>query len=215
VVHGRPLYRDQAEKDRLEARNARLQYRRVLDLIAICRGGPKGPGNELRVTPEAIKDLHCVAIEGIYSCAGHFRSWRVRIISSRHKPPESDGLDGLVQDMCDQANAGEWDPIQTAAFLLRKLNWIHPFAGGNGRTSRAVAMLALSVRLGFLPPGRPTMAEYLDANRARYLEALRDADEAWTNGVIDVGLMTALLHEMLEHQLSTIADPDDPLPGHR
>jgi Fic family protein len=117
--------------------------------------------------------------------------------------------------MCDQANAGEWDPIETAAVLLWKLNWIHPFAGGNGRTSRAVALLALSVRLGFLPPGQPTMAEYLDANRARYLEALRDADEAWTNGVIDVGLMTALLREMLERQLSSISDPDDPLPGHR
>jgi hypothetical protein len=45
-----------------------------LDLIATCRGEPKGPGHELRLTPETIKDLHRAAIQGIYSCAGHFRS---------------------------------------------------------------------------------------------------------------------------------------------
>jgi Fic family protein len=209
MEHGRPLYRDRAEKDRLEAQNARLQYRRVLELIPISRGEPQGAGHRLRLTPETIKFLHRAAIQGIYSCAGQFRNWRVRIISSSHSPPESDWGDGLVQDICDQANGREWDAIGTAAFLMWKLNWIHPFAGGNGRTSRAVALLALSVRLGFLPPGRPTMAEYIDANRGRYLEALRDADSAWTSGVIDVGMMAALLNDLLEQQLSAIPDPDE------
>jgi Fic family protein len=180
-----------------------------LDLITISRGEPKEQGHDVRLTSETIKDLDRTAIQGIYSCAGQFRNWRVRIISSPHRPPESESLEGLVQDMFDRANAGEWDAIYTAAFLLWKLNWIHPFAGGNGRTARAVALLALSVRLGFLPPGQPTMAEYIDENRGRYLEALRDADAAWTNGVVDVGMMAALLNDMLEKQLSAIPDPKD------
>ena len=209
VEHGRPLYRDQAEKDRLEARNARLQYRRVLELVTASSGVATGSERELRLTPETIRDLHRAAIQDVYSCAGQFRGWRVRIISSPHKPPDSDSIEGLVQDMCDKANAGEWDAIQTAAFLLWKLNWIHPFAGGNGRTARAVALLALGVRLGFMPPGAPTMAESIDENRGRYLEALRDADAAWKTGVIDVGMMAALLNDMLEEQLSAIPDPDD------
>jgi Fic family protein len=92
---------------------------------------------------------------------------------------------------------------------LWKLNWIHPFAGGNGRTARAVALLALCVRLGFVPPGRPTMAEYIDANRGRYLEALRDADSAWQTGVVDLGMMAARLTNMLEEQLSTVSEPEE------
>jgi hypothetical protein len=65
VEHGRPLYRDRAEKDRLEAQNARLQYRRVLELIPLSRGEPEGGGHRRRLTPETIKDLHHAAIRGI------------------------------------------------------------------------------------------------------------------------------------------------------
>ena len=53
------------------------------------------------------------------------------------------------------------------------------------------------------------MAESIDENRGRYLEALRDADAAWKSGVIDVGMMSALLTDMLEEQLSAIPGPDD------
>jgi Fic family protein len=180
-----------------------------MELVITCRGETKGPAHELRLTPGTIRDLHRVAIQDIYSCAGHFQGWHVRITSSPHKPPDSDSIEGLVQDMCDRANEGDWDAVQTTAFILWKLNWIHPFAGGNGRTARAVALLALCVRLGFVPPGRPSMAEYIDANRGRYLEALRDADSAWQTGVVDVGMMAALLTDMLEEQLSTVSEPEE------
>jgi Fic family protein len=116
-----------------------------------------------------------------------------------------------VQEMCDRANEGVWDPVETAAFLLWKLNWIHPFGGGNGRTSRAVVHLALCVRLGFEAlPGNPTITEYVDANRKRYEEALRDADRAWFDGnMIDVTMMTALLNDMLEEEFGAVAGPDE------
>jgi hypothetical protein len=104
--------------------------------------------------------------------------------------------------MCDDANGNtDWKPVQTAAFLLWKLAWIHPFGGGNGRTARAVAYLALCVRLGFRLPGKSTITEYLDANRGRYFGALTDADAAWKNGVVDVSRMESLLEEMLRRQL--------------
>lgn len=36
------------------------------------------------------------------------------------------------------------------AYVLWKLNWIHPFADGNGRTARAVAYVVMSIKLDSL-----------------------------------------------------------------
>ncbi len=205
-----PLFRNREEKNRLEARNAILQHRRISELIPTARGDPEPPGSKLRLTPEIVKDLHRVAIRDLYPCAGHFRTWPVKISGSSHRPPEDRFIEGQVQDMCDRANEGGWNPVETAAFVLWKLNWIHPFGGGNGRTSRAVAHLVLGVRLGFdILPGNPTIAEYVDANRKRYEDALKDADRAWLDGnTIDVGMMTALLGEMLEEEFGAVVGPD-------
>jgi Fic family protein len=203
VARGHPLFSNLAEKDQLEARNARLQFRRVLELVPHVRGEPKDSGHLLRLTPEIIKDLHLSAIQGIYSCAGTFRTWRVGIKSSPHKPPDPEYVPGLVEDMCERANGvgDEWDAVQTAAYLLWRFNWIHPFGGGNGRTSRAVTHLALCVRLGFVPPGSPTIYESIVANRERYIQALREADEAWNAGILDISLMAQFLDEILGEQI--------------
>ena len=44
----------------------------------------------------------------------------------------------LVEDMCDYVNEN-WEAksaIHLAAYIMWRLNWIHPFADGNGRLSR-------------------------------------------------------------------------------
>ena len=129
----RPLYRNRSHKDLLEARNGRLQYR-------LARRLARQSSGVLRLTPNLIKSFHRRAIKGIYSCAGEYRTWGVKLGLS-HKPPESRYVPGLLEDMCSRANeAGDWDPIQVAAYLLWRVNWIHPFGGGNGRTSRALAL---------------------------------------------------------------------------
>jgi Fic family protein len=180
----------------------------VLELVPTSRGKPKDFGYELRLKPQTIKDLHRCALLDIWSCAGQFRDWPVKIVGSPHQPPPGEHVQGLVEEMCNRANEGDWDSVYTAAFLLWKINWIHPFGGGNGRTSRAVTQLALCVRLGFLPPGRPTLAEYIDTNRKRYVDALRDADRAWgESSVIDVGQMESMLNDLLEVQLASVSEP--------
>jgi Fic family protein len=47
-------------------------------------------------------------------------------------------------------------PIHLAAYLMWRLNWIHPFADGNGRTSRIISYVVLSIRAGAILPGTPT-----------------------------------------------------------
>ena len=169
------------------------------------RGASRRIGPSARLTPEIIKDLHLAALQGIYSCAGTFRTCASGVKSSPHKPPEPEYVAALalVEDMCERANGfgDELGRIQTAAYLLWRLNWIHPYGGGNGRTSRAVAYLALCVRLGFTPPGSPTIYEFIVTNRERYIRALREADEAWNAGILDISLMAQFLDEILGEQI--------------
>jgi Fic family protein len=83
------------------------------------------------------------------------------------------------------------------------LAWIHPFYGGNGRTSRAAGYLVLCVGLKKMLPGSPTILEMLSDNRDQYLLALADADAAWElSGVPDVSRLLRMIDEMLRRQLS-------------
>lgn len=87
-----------------------------------------------------------------------------------------------------------------------RVNWIHPFAGGNGRTSRAVSYLVLCSKLGFRLPGTNTIPEQIVANRQPYYSALDAADAAWADGRIDVSEMEQLLAEMLSNQLASVIE---------
>jgi Fic family protein len=83
----------------------------------------------------------------------------------------------MVEDLCDYVN-GQWTTrtaLHLAAYVMWRLNWIHPFTDGNGRTSRAASYLVLCLRLGYLLPGRRTIPDQIAEDRTRYYKAL----EAW------------------------------------
>jgi Fic family protein len=97
----------------------------------------------------------------------------------------------LVEDMSDYVN-GHWNestPIHLAAYVMWRLNWIHPFADGNGRTSRVVSYVVLSIRAGAILPGMPTIPDQIVDNRKPYFDALEAADAACRDGRIDVSKM--------------------------
>jgi Fic family protein len=85
-----------------------------------------------------------------------------------------------------------------------RLNWIHSFTDGNGRTSRAVSYLVLCIRLRALLPGRLTIPEQIEQDRTPYYRALEAADNAWADGRIDLSAMKQLLGAMLAKQLHAI-----------
>jgi Fic family protein len=107
--------------------------------------------------------------------------------------------------MCAYVNDG-WDktPIHLAAYLMWRLNWIHPFFGGNGRTSRAVSYLILCAKLGFVLPGAQTIPDQIVAHRQPYFDALQAADAAWESGQLDLSQMESLLGDLLATQLLSI-----------
>lgn len=193
---------DRRRKIELDTRNGLSQFDETSRLIDQMQGS-------LAISPEIIMDLHRKAMNDLHSHAGSYRTCPVRIREAVHRPPPQETVAGFVEQMCEDANTTDWEPIKTSAFLLWRLNWIHPFEDGNGRTSRAVSYLALCVRLGKNLPGRPTIPEQLTRNRNLYYAALADADVAWReSSVVDVRKLEDLLENCLENQLNYLDIPD-------
>jgi len=140
------LIADPIERARQEAQNGVLQFEMVLDSIQNHITPNQKP---FKLKPSAILRLQEAALRGIHPLAGTFRNTAVSISGSKHAPPESLMVADEISDLCSYVNEN-WesrDALHLAAYLLWKLNWIHPFADGNGRTARAVSYLVMSIKL--------------------------------------------------------------------
>ena len=195
------LYTDADQKAALEARNGLIQFDEVIRLIEQAK-------QDFTLRPSVIQRLQRLAIKDIYTCAGNFRTGPVYINGTTHQPPDPDTVAEHVEEMCDYVNKN-WaasSPLHLGAYLMWRVNWIHPFAGGNGRTSLAVSYLVLCARLGYKLPGTVTIPDQIVLNREPYYRALDAADAAYTSGTVDVSVMEQLMTEMLANQLSSVID---------
>lgn len=196
-----------------EAENTLRQYDRLVELIrsSISAG-------RLRLRPSTLMELNRLAVDGLVKSAGAFRHGPIEILGSRHEPPPWQDVAELIDDMCEYVNDGQGkSPIHLASYIMWRLNWIHPFADGNGRTSRAASYYVLCVGLGQLLPGPRTIPERIASKKPPYWQALEAADRAWENGNIDVSAMEDLLKSLLASQLLDVhklanGQPLDPLP---
>jgi Fic family protein len=93
-------------------------------------------------------------------------------------------------------------PTLLAAYALWRLNWIHPFVEGNGRTARAACYYLICMKHGQLLPGRKIVPERIRENREPYYDALRAADRAWDLGHFDVSQLADYLSSLLRDQLA-------------
>jgi len=198
------LVADGDERAALEAENALLQFDRVLDLI----DQHVRDGQPFRLRPSTILMLHAEAMRGVDSQAGTFRNAPVTIAGSGHAPPAESLVALKVEDMCEWVNE-RWtnaSAIDLCAYIMWRLNWIHPFADGNGRTTRAVAYLALCARAGARLPGVPTIPEQIAADKRPYYNALEAADKSESDEAPDLAAMRVLLELYLEKQLQAVFD---------
>lgn len=195
------LFRDKAEKDRLEARNGLLQFDEALGMIDRAIQSP----DQFVLSVEALKRLHYLAIKDIYRCAGNLRNHDVTIGGTDHEPPPTVAVPRLLDEMCIYVNthSEKANALHHAAYVMWRLNWIHPFAGGNGRTSRTASYLVLSARLRQRLTGTDTIPDQITRNRQPYYAALDAADAAWKKGSIDVSEMESLIADFLARQLSS------------
>lgn len=148
-----------------------------------------------------------IAVQGIFECAGRFRQVPISIGNTSHDPPPWQEVPHLALEMCEYANTVASDAFHASAYLMWRLNWIHPFSDGNGRTSRAVSYLALCCGIGIELPGTVTVPDLIVKNRQPYYAALDSADAAWKRGKLDIGEMEDLIKYLLTQQLQSGIDP--------
>jgi Fic family protein len=164
------------------------------------------PERPFKLRPSLLLTLNRIALEGLSAYAGNFRPGPIEIGGSKHEPPNAHLVPELVEEMCDYVNEHFRDrsPIHLAAYLLWRLNWIHPFADGNGRTARAVSYLVLCVALGTRLPGTHTIPEQIASNKQPYYKALEASDSAFSSSQINLDAMEDLLGNALAGQLVNV-----------
>jgi Fic family protein len=196
------LITDPQLKAEAEAKNGLRQYDLGIRIIETAVDPVRRP---FKLRPSTILSLHREALMGISAYAGLWRPAGVAIEGSRHVPVGAHLVPELIEVMCDYVN-DNWDAtaIHLAAYLMWRLNWIHPFADGNGRTSRMTSYVVMSIKIGRVLAGTPTIPEQIVDNRAPYFNALDAADEAEREGRTDVSRMEELLSALLANQLMSI-----------
>lgn len=199
---GKELVTDPAERAKLEALNGLKQFDFVIEKITEFAR----PGSQFKLRPSLIAAVQAEALGGLSASAGQWRNVSIHIEGSGHKPPSHRYVASLIEDMCDYVN-DNWTiktPIHLASYIMWRLNWIHPFEDGNGRTSRAVSYLALSVKLGYVLPGTKTIPDQISLSKNSYYEALERADAACEKGQMDVSALETLISSALAAQLADI-----------
>ncbi len=163
------LLTDPDEIARREAENGLRQFDLALEII---RSFVKDPDRPFKLRSSIILKLHRAALDGIHPLAGTWRNTAVTIGGSGHQPPEAAFVSEEIEHLCDYVN-DNWglSAVHLAAYVLWKLNWIHPFADGNGRTARAVSYVVFSVKLDSLLPGSPTIPEQIAGDKKPYYKA--------------------------------------------
>ena len=155
-----------------------------------------------------IKALNFHAITCLHTNAGDFRPCAVTVGS--HTPPPFYLVQAQMDDFVNTVNRfwDATDPIVLAGYVLWRLNHIHPFINGNGRTARVACYFVLCLKLEKLLPGTKIIPELLNQNHAEYELALQQADQG------GFALLHNLLHRLLKEQIES-AEPPPPPPARR
>lgn len=156
-----------------------------------------------------IKALNFQAISCLHTHAGEYRPCEVEVTDGEfaiYKPPEPYRVQALMDDFVNNVNR-MWDkdasPVVLASYVLWKINYIHPFINGNGRTARASAYFVLCVSAGGWLPGNPILPELLRQNRDQYIRALVAADESLLQEGLDLSQLHNMLSGLVEQQLKS------------
>jgi Fic family protein len=194
------LITDPEERAQREAENGLKQFDAVIGLVERYFAERW----KFALWPSIILGLHRVALLGVHPLAGNFRPSIVEIRGSKHTPPDAWLVPQYVEEMCDYVN-DNWNtatPLHIASYVMWRLNWIHPFADGNGRTARAVSYLVLCMKMGGRIPGVRTIPDLISENKAPYYDALEAADSVWGSEVrINLAELEELLGNFLAEQL--------------
>jgi Fic family protein len=188
---------DKALFDRVQEQNLLRQYDLLTNCIEI--GLKKGIEAFDKYT---LWSLNAAAVANIAQFGGRYRESPIYV--GNHIPPHFRDVAHLMDQFLSIVHEN-WtafdDPMTLPAYALWRMNWIHPFIEGNGRTARAACYYLISLKYGDLLPGRKTVPERIRENRLPYYAALQAADRAWDGGHFDVSELSAYLTQLVKDQL--------------
>jgi fido (protein-threonine AMPylation protein) len=104
--------------------------------------------------------LNAAAVANISQFGGRYREEPIYV--GNHKPPHFKDVPNHMDRFFSIVHEN-WTinphPTLIAAYALWRLNWIHPFVEGNGRTARAACYYLLCMRQNKLLLGKKTVPE--------------------------------------------------------
>ena len=183
AIEGNPLTLEQVraleEGRELTAPDQRSQ-REVLNYFAGLRYVEKNCEKK-QIRHNEVFELHRLLADGVMDQgrAGRYRTVAVRV--GDYVPPPPKEVSGLMFELLEwwEIESINLSPVLSSAILHYRFEAIHPFADGNGRTGRALALWEL-YRRGFDTHHIFSVDEYFWENRPRYyseLAAVRRAHE--------------------------------------
>ncbi len=175
AIEGNPLTLEQVravEEGREIPAVASRAKREVVNYFAGLRFVEKNAGKST-ITHEEILRLHKTIAGDVMDqgTAGRYRTIAVRV--GRHLPPPPQDVSGLMFELLTWWNkeSKTLSPVLSSAIVHYQFEAIHPFADGNGRTGRALALWEL-YRRGFDTHHIFSVDEFYWENRPRYYAAL-------------------------------------------
>jgi Fic family protein len=178
AIEGNPLTLEQVravEEGRELPAVAPRAKREVINYLAGLRFVEKNAAKS-RISHEDVLALHRIIAAAVMDqgTAGRYRTIHVRV--GRYAPPPPDEVSGLMFELLDWWNkeSNTLSPVFTSAIIHYRFEAIHPFADGNGRTGRALALWEL-YRRGFDTHHIFSIDEFYWEDRPRYYAALQAA----------------------------------------
>lgn len=184
--------------DKIQEQNLLRQY----DLLTNCIEIGLLKGIEF-FDKYTLWSLNAAAVSNISQFGGRYREEPIYV--GDHIPPHFKEVSHLM-DQCLSVIHENWDSIESPmvlpAYVLWRMNWIHPFVEGNGRTARAACCYLICLKYGALLPGNKIVPERIKENREPYYAGLQAADRAWADGHFDVTALTEYLTLLVKAQLT-------------
>lgn len=147
--------------------------------------------------PSALKDLlaaHRLMLKGLVDEAGKFRTRSVGIAKGKrivHLAPPASRVPGLMKDLLGWLKRTDAHPLIAGCVFHYELEFIHPFADGNGRMGRLWQTLILSQwnpLFAFLP-----VETVIRDQQAEYYKILAACDKAGNSTAFIEFLLSALV----------------------
>lgn len=175
AIEGNPLTLEQVravEEGREVPAVAARARREVLNYFAGLRFVEKHASKN-PITHEEILRLHMIIAGNVMDqgTAGRYRTMAVRV--GKHVPPPPADVSGLMFELLTWWNkeSAKLSPVLSSAIVHYQFESIHPFADGNGRTGRTLALWEL-YRRGFDTHHIFSVDEFYWEDRPRYYAAL-------------------------------------------